>query len=110
MTNSTPTSDAKAVTKDWTNGEPFVATAGDCKLRWGAGKSGENFYCAFCGQKFSPGDTVRWVYTNDTPGAGGNPFVCSPCDAPREALIAEILKRRAELAADRYKWFGRVKV
>lgn len=101
---------AETVTKDWTSGEPFVATKADCKLRWSCGKPGEHFRCAFCGHKFQPGDTVRWQYTNDTPGTGGNPFVCVTCDAPRDVLIAEILKRRAELAAERNWWFIRVKL
>ena len=92
-------------TKNWINGLPFVATAADCKLRWGLGKAGECFRCAFCGRSFEAGDTVRWVFTNDTRGAGGNPFVCQSCDAPREALIAEILKRRAELKQGRWWWF-----
>ena len=96
---------SNAVTENWTNGKPFVATQGDCQLRWGCGKPGQNFRCAFCGHKFQPGDTVRWVYTNDAKGAGGNPFVCQTCDGPRETLIAEILARRATLRDARWWWF-----
>lgn len=90
----------------WTNGKPFVATHEHCHVtRWSCGKPGERFRCGLCGHKFVPGDTVRWQYTNDTPGAGGNPFVCQTCDSGRDANIAEILKRRAELKADRWWWF-----
>jgi len=80
----------------WQNGQPFVATEHDCKLRRSCGKPGEFFRCFSCGRKFVVGDTVRWVFTNDTPGARGNPFVCATCDRPREELIAEILRRRGE--------------
>lgn len=96
---------SNAVTKGWTSGEPFVVTERDLRLRWNCGKPGEYLRCAFCGHKFQPGDIARWVYTNDAKGAGGNPFVCQTCDGPREALIAEILKRRAELQEGRWWWF-----
>lgn len=77
----------------FTDGKPFIATEKDTKLRWSGGKPGEFFRCGFCGVKFQAGDTVRWVFTNDTPGAGGNPFVCEKCDAPRDELLA----RRKEM-------------
>lgn len=89
----------------FTDGKPFIATQEDCQKRWGGGKPGELFRCCFCGHKFVPGDTVRWQYTNDTPGAGGNPFVCKDCDKGRDANIAEILRRRAELKDGRWWWF-----
>lgn len=88
----------------WTDGKPFVATARHVALPWG-NRKGENFRCCFCGHHFASGDTVRWQFTNDTPGAGGNPFVCQFCDGGREANIAEILRRRAELKADKWWWF-----
>ncbi|MDB6104090.1 MAG: hypothetical protein JWO52_4089 [Gammaproteobacteria bacterium] len=86
----------------WTSGKPFVATERHCKLRWGCGKPGELFRCFSCGHKFVPGDVVRWVFTNDIPGAGGNPFVCASCDAPNEQLAADIIARRN---ANRNWWF-----
>lgn len=89
----------------WTNGKPFIATVEDCARRWSCGKPGERFRCALCGHKFAPGDTVRWQYTNDVAKAGGNPFVCQTCDVGRDGIIAEILRRRAELKADRWWWF-----
>jgi len=89
----------------WTDGKPFTATAEHCALHWNGGKRGQYFRCGLCGHRFVEGDTLRWQFTNDTPGAGGNPFVCQDCDKGRDANIAEILKRRAELKADRWWWF-----
>jgi hypothetical protein len=96
------------VRETWTNGKPFTATHEHCHvMRWSCGKPGEKFRCALCGHKFVPGETVRWQYTNDTPGAGGNPFVCQSCDGGREAIIAAIITRREELIAPRNWWFRR---
>lgn len=95
-----------AASTTWTNGHPFPATHEHCNvMRWNCGKPGEKFRCALCGYTFVPGDIVRWQFTNDTPGAGGNPFVCQSCDGGRDAIIAEILKRRKELSASRNWWF-----
>ena len=96
---------ADSVANRWTNGKPWTATEKDCSTKWGCGKPGENFRCCLCGHKFIPGDTVRWQFTNDTNGAGGNPFVCKPCDIGRDGIIAEILKRRSELKEGRWWWF-----
>jgi hypothetical protein len=93
----------------WTDGKPFEATDEHLKMDWSCGGPGKNFRCGLCGYRFAVGDTVRWQYTNDTPGAGGNPFVCVDCDKGRDANIAEILKRRAELKSDRWWWFTRVR-
>jgi hypothetical protein len=89
----------------WTDGKSFLATAEHCKLSWGGVASGKNFRCALCGHKFVEGEIVRWQFTNDTPKAGGNPFVCQACDTGRESIIAEIIKRREELRAERWWWF-----
>lgn len=62
--------------------KPHVATEEDCRAPWGGVKNGKRFRCYMCGHKFVVGDTYRWVYTNDTPGAGGNPIVCVKCDGP----------------------------
>jgi hypothetical protein len=87
----------------WTDGKPFVVAQEHLKARWGL--EGHAMRCCLCGHTFVMGDTARWQFTNDTPGAGGNPFVCMPCDTGREAIIAEILRRRAELKADKWWWF-----
>ncbi len=89
----------------WTSGKPFTATNVHCSLRWSFGKPGENFRCALCGHKFVVGDYVRWQFTNDTPGAGGNPFVCKACDLGKEKIVNEILKRRAAINGDEWWWF-----
>lgn len=87
----------------WTDGKPFIANAEHVATKWNA-RSGQ-FRCGLCGVRFKEGDTVRWQFTNDTPGAGGNPFVCQTCDGGRDANIAEILRRRAELKDDKWWWF-----
>ncbi len=89
----------------WTDGRPFMATGEHLKLAWNGHKNGTHFRCGLCGLRFQIGDTVRWQFTNDTPGAGGNPFVCTSCDKGRDGNIAEILARRAELKADKWWWF-----
>lgn len=89
----------------FTDGKPFSATAEDIKRPWDGDKNGKNFRCALCGHKFKAGDTVRWQFTNDTKGAGGNPFVCIDCDKGKDVIVEEILKRRAEFKSDRHWWF-----
>jgi hypothetical protein len=90
----------------FTDGKPFLATESSCQARWSGGKPGEHFRCGFCGYKFVPGDTVRWQYTNDIPGAGGNPLVCIGCDQPYEQLIKSWKSMHAE-ASGRMWWFCR---
>lgn len=90
----------------WTDGKPFTATHEHCNTApWGWGKPGENFRCGLCGYKFAIGDTVRWQFTNDSPGAGGNPFVCVQCDTGKDGIVAEIRRRRADSRAPRNWWF-----
>jgi len=90
---------------DWIKGKPFKCTAEHLTLRWGCGGRGEKFRCALCGYKFKIGDTLRWQFTNDVRGAGGNPFVCQSCDTGKESIVAEILKRRAIINSDQWWWF-----
>lgn len=90
----------------FTDGKPFTATDAHCVGNWSCGRNGLYFRCAFCGHKFVPGDTVRCQYTNDTPGASGNPLVCSKCDCPKEELIAKWKAMWAE-AEGRMWWFTR---
>lgn len=59
---------------EWTE-----VTPAHCEARWSCGKPGELFKCAFCGHKFVPGDVFKCIYTNDLPGAWGNPLCCSTC-------------------------------
>lgn len=66
----------------FTNGIARTATDKDLAQRWLGGKPGEYFRCAMCGYRFSVGDTWRFVFTNDIPGASGNPLVCNNCDGP----------------------------
>ena len=75
----------------FTDRKPWVATEDDCKAPWGGLRNGANFKCAFCGHKFIPGDKVRWEFTNDTKGAGGNPLICVECDGTREEIIAKMI-------------------
>lgn len=73
----------------FTNGKPRIATAQDCNIRWAGGRDGKYFRCYLCGHKFKEGDQFRWVFTNNIPGAGGNPIVCASCDADNESVIAK---------------------
>jgi hypothetical protein len=90
-------------------GRPWIATAEQTKLRWGCGKPGANFRCAWCGHRFAAGERVRCVYTNsvgdDTKGICGNPFICQTCDGPREEILAKLRGMRAEFNT-RFWWFG----
>ena len=86
-------------TTGWTNEMPFTATEDDCRAGWSGGKEGKHFKCGLCGYRFAAGDTVRWQYTNDVQGAGGNPLVCVNCDGSKEKIVEKIiglneLKRR----------------
>ena len=66
----------------FTDGKPFVVTEESRRAPWSGGKNGECFRCYLCGYKFKLGDTARWQFTNNIPGAGGNPLVCTDCDGP----------------------------
>jgi len=68
----------------FTDGKPWIATEKDCKLNWGGHQC---FCCYLCGHRFRPGDTVRWQFTNNIKGAGGNPLVCASCDGDKEKII-----------------------
>jgi hypothetical protein len=81
---------AIAATKEtpmsFTDGKQRVATEEECSLRWLGGAKGKHFRCFFCGHCFKVGDKWRFVFTNDVPGAGGNPLVCENCDDSNENL------------------------
>jgi len=89
----------------FTDGNPWVATEEDCLATWMGGKHGGYFRCALCGHRFKPGDRVRWVHTNDTPGpANGNPLVCKSCDGTKEEIITKMTAMWEE-AENRMWWF-----
>ena len=92
----------------FTNGKPFVVTKKDLETRWSCGEPGEYLRCALCGHRFEEGETCRWQYTNDVHGAFGNPFVCTICDKGRDAIVLEIVARRAELYSERNWWFRKL--
>lgn len=56
-----------------------VADAKTCRARWSGLPPGKGFFCAFCGHGFQVGDEYRAIYTNDLPGASGNPLCCRTC-------------------------------
>lgn len=80
---------------------PWIATEEHCKAHWGGGAKGEFFRCHLCGYKFKPGDKVRSQYTNDIPGASGNPLVCAECDTSPEDVIRE-WKKMNKMARNKY--------
>ena len=86
----------------WIDQTPFTVTRVELALHWGCRAPGEGLRCGFCGHKFTEGETARWVYTNDVPGAGGNPFVCVACDGPREVLIEKLKALAAEFNAPKF--------
>jgi hypothetical protein len=90
----------------FTNGKPWIATEKDVHASWSGGKDGKYFRCALCGYKFKVGDTVRLQYTNDVPGAGGNPLVCQKCDGTKEEIVAK-WRAMHEESKGRWWWFCR---
>lgn len=92
----------------FTDQKPFTVTAEDLTLPWSCGKNGKYFRCHLCGYKFKDGDIARWQFTNNIPGAGGNPMVCQGCDGPPQEVIAKWAKLCAEfkeLREGRMWWF-----
>jgi len=87
-------------------GKPWIATEKDCKASWNSIPNGKCFRCALCGYKFKPGDKVRCQYTNDVPGAHGNPLVCEKCDGTKEEIVAKI-KAGYKKAKNEMWWFCR---
>lgn len=96
--------------------EPFftdylkIATEKDTKLAWSGKPNGEWFRCGFCGYKIKAGDKYRIIYTNDIPGAGGNPIICENCDVPND-LARKLWKEKhqtiKELKKGAFWWFFR---
>lgn len=96
-----------ANTRDnFTDQKPHVATAQDLKRPFGGKRDGSRFRCYLCGHQFIEGDIYRWVYSNATPYAGGNPFVCSACDEGNERVIDRWRKKHAEwIRMKRGEWW-----
>lgn len=84
--------------------KPFIATEKHQRAPWAGGKNGKYFRCYLCGHRFQIGDIVRWQYTNDTPGAYGNPLICKQCDGPKDKII-ETWRKMHEEAKNRMWWF-----
>lgn len=90
----------------FTDQKPFKVTAEDIKKPWSGGINGEYFRCGLCGHRFQVGDTARWQYTNNIPGAGGNPMVCERCDGTKDQVAEKWMQMHAE-AKGRMWWFCR---
>ena len=89
----------------FTNQEARIATEKDCKASWSGQPNGRRFRCGLCGYKFKPGDYYRWQYTNDMPGAWGNPLVCKACDKGPEGVRKAWKKLHNEYKQDKFWWF-----
>lgn len=82
----------------FTDQKQRIATQKDCDASWSGVKGGQRFRCALCGHRFKVGDKWRFVYTNDMPGAGGNPLVCEKCDGTTEEV-----RQKWQLMCEEYK-------
>jgi len=85
-----------------------VADAKVCQANWCGLRNGKGFFCAFCGHDFQVGDEYRAIYTNDLPGASGNPLCCRGCFAAHVA--EEGLRARWQALCEehrtRFKWWA----
>lgn len=89
------------------DGKPHFATKEDLSLSWAGGDKGKFFRCYYCGHKFIEGDYFRFIFSNDTPGAGGNPLTCKECDTgDRLSMVEKWKQLRQEFLADKF-WFFR---
>ena len=73
--------------ENFLRGEVQIATAENLKAPWLGAPNGKYFKCSLCGYKFQLGDPWRCIYTNDIPGAGGNPLVCKDCYKSKEDVV-----------------------
>lgn len=89
----------------FTDGKPFTVTAEHVTLNWSGGPNGRWFRCNLCGHKFKAGDVARWQFTNDIPGAGGNPLVCEQCDGSKEKIVAEWKSMHEHAKPDGKMWW-----
>lgn len=86
----------QAEKSSWLDGKPFTVTTKELSGRWGL-RPDKRLQCYLCSYVAKEGDTFRWQYTNDVKGAGGNPMLCSKCDAPKEEIVKIMLQRRHDL-------------
>lgn len=86
----------------FTDGKPLLATEEHLKAPWSGKRDGSMFRCRMCGYKFQLGDYWRFVYTNDIPGAGGNPLVCERCDG---GDVCARWVQMCEEARTKFWWF-----
>jgi hypothetical protein len=100
--------------KGFTSQEPQIATEHDLIANWGGVGPGVKFRCGLCNYKFQLGDYWRWVYTNDIPGAGGNPFICENCDKRYEMnrlkIAEEFKKDEFQLRKERDEVLNKLKL
>ena len=84
-----------------------IADEKACKARWLGLAPGEGFFCAFCGHQFQVGDEYRFIYTNDIPGASGNPLCCRGC-FDMDGRVDGLRKRWVSMNEEhrtRFKWW-----
>lgn len=92
-------------------GEPQIASEQDVKSPWLGMRNGNGFRCHLCGYRFKIGDYWRCQFTNNIPGAGGNPLFCKSCDDTPEIVIGKWKARcdewRKFKTSDNFWWFTR---
>lgn len=88
----------------FTDGKPWTVTEEETHLAWAGGANGKYFRCNLCGHRFKAGDRARFQFTNNVPGAGGNPLVCRNCDGPD---VVERWKQMCIDARTKFWWFNR---
>lgn len=89
----------------FTDQKPFIVTKKIINQPWGGRSNGKHFKCHMCGHKFKIGDIVRWVFTNDIEGAGGNPLVCKNCDGTNEQVREKWKFMNMEFNLMKSKWW-----
>jgi hypothetical protein len=84
--------------RSFTDGKPMYCTAETLATWKQPASRSSSFKCGPCGHRFKAGDYYRWLYTNNLPGYGGNPFTCEKCDGPD---VIEKWKRRVDAGNER---------
>ena len=84
----------------WLNGQRTIATAHDCKGKWGL--DGQGFRCGLCGHHFNEGDGWRWIWMTGQSWTGSdgktrgicNFKTCDACDGPdvRERYVERVVE------------------
>lgn len=89
------------MSKTWMDGKPFTVTAEQLSLKWGLRRD-PRLRCALCGHVAEVGEVFRWQYTNDVPGAWGNPMVCTSCDGTKAKIVKVIKSRYHDMQTTHY--------